>query len=165
MTKHYKATKSFLLSFLSSLLLLASFSSPVLASQGLGLLDSLGGGDDDILDPDDAFQISHDSQPGQFKASWVIAEGHYLYREKMQITTEDSSVKAQPLVMPAGDEKDDPVFNKTLYVFHDFTEVTLPYQYSESGDKEVTFKVKYQGCSEISGICYPPQTKKFTVKI
>jgi thiol:disulfide interchange protein DsbD len=67
--------------------------------------------------------------------------------------------------MPAGDEKDDPVFNKTLYVFHDFAEATLPYQYSESGDKEVTFKVKYQGCSEISGICYPPQTKKFTVKI
>jgi len=160
MTKHYKALKSFLLPFL----LLASFSSPVLASQGLSLLDSLGG-DDDILDPDDAFQISYDSQPGQFKASWVIAEGHYLYREKMQISTEDSSVKAQPLVMPAGDEKDDPVFNKTLFVFHDFTEVTLPYQYTESGDKEVTFKVKYQGCSEISGICYPPQTKKFTVKI
>jgi len=160
MSKHYKALKSFLLSFL----LLASFSSPVLASQGLSLLDSLGG-DDDILDPDDAFQISYDSQPGHFKASWVIAEGHYLYREKMQISTEDSSVKAQPLLMPAGDEKDDPVFNKTLYVFHDFTEVTLPYQYTESGDKEVTFKVKYQGCSEISGICYPPQTKKFTVKI
>ena len=161
MTKLFKA----LISILPSLLLLASFSFPLHASQGLSLLDSLGGGDDDILDPDDAFQISYDSQPGQFKASWVIAEGHYLYRDKMQITTEDSSVKAQPLVMPAGDEKDDPVFNKTLYVYHDFTEVTLPYQYTESGDKEVTFKVKYQGCSEISGICYPPQTKKFTVKI
>jgi thiol:disulfide interchange protein DsbD len=37
--------------------------------------------------------------------------------------------------------------------------------YSTTGDKEVTFKVKYQGCSEISGICYPPQTKKFTVKL
>ncbi len=160
MTKLYKALKSFLLSFL----LLASFSSPVLASQGLSLLDSLGG-NDDILDPDDAFQISYDSQPGQFKASWIIAEGHYLYRDKMQISTEDSGIKAQPLVMPAGDEKDDPVFNKILYVFHDSAEVTLPYQYTESGDKEVTFKVKYQGCSEISGICYPPQTKKFTVKI
>ena len=165
MTKLFKAQISILPSFLLSLLLLASFSLPAMASQGLSLLDSLGGGDDDILDPDDAFQISYDSQPGQFKASWIIAEGHYLYREKMQITTEESSVKAQPLVMPVGDEKDDPVFNKTLYVYHDFTEVTLPYQYTESGDKEVTFKVKYQGCSEISGICYPPQTKKFTVKI
>ncbi|MCW8852086.1 MAG: protein-disulfide reductase DsbD, partial [Gammaproteobacteria bacterium] len=70
-----------------------------------------------------------------------------------------------PLVMPQGDAKDDPIFNKTLYVFHNLADVALPYQYNDSGDKEVTFKVKYQGCSEISGICYPPQTKKFTVKL
>ena len=67
--------------------------------------------------------------------------------------------------MPAGDAKDDPVFNKTLYVFHHSADATLPYQYTDNGDKEVTFKVKYQGCSEISGICYPPQNKQFTVTL
>ena len=111
MTKHYKALKS----FLSSLLLLASFSSPVLASQGLGLLDSLGGAEDDILEPDDAFKISYDSQPGLFKVSWVIADGHYLYREKMQITTDETSVNSNPLVMPQGDAKDDPIFLEILF--------------------------------------------------
>jgi thiol:disulfide interchange protein DsbD len=155
-------------SFISFLLLLC-FSLPLWAAQGLNLLDSLGGGDD-ILDPDDAFQISYDSQPGQFKVNWIIADGHYLYRDKMQITTDDADVISKPLIMPAGDEKDDPVFNKTLYVFHNFADVTLPYQYTntgnnDSGDKEVTFKVKYQGCSEIAGICYPPQTKQYTVKL
>jgi len=129
------------------------------------LLDSLGGGQDDILHPDDAFQINYDSQPGQFKAAWVIAEGHYLYRDKVQITTDEAGINSKPLVMPAGEAKDDPIFNKTLHVFHNFANATLPYTYSGNGDKEVTFKVKYQGCSEISGICYPPQTKKFTVKI
>ena len=101
--------------FISSLLLLLSFclaSSALHADESFSLLDSLGGGQDDILDPDEAFQISHESLPGQFKVSWTIAEGHYLYRDKMQITTDESDVKTRPLVLPAGEEKDDPVFNK-----------------------------------------------------
>lgn len=155
--------------FFISIFLLLSFSltatSVVQAEESFNLLDSLGGADDDILAPDDAFKISYDSQPGQFKVNWIIADGHYLYRDKIKITTDETSVNSKPLVMPQGEAKDDPVFNKTLYVFHHLADATLPYQYTDSGDKEVTFKVKYQGCSEISGICYPPQTKKFTVKL
>lgn len=155
-------------SFITFLLLLAfSFtpSLPVWAEEGFSLLDGLGGGQDDILDPDDAFKISFDSQPGQFKVNWIIADGHYLYRDKIQITTDDTEIESKPLVMPTGEAKDDPIFNQTLYVFHHFADATLPYQFSNDGDKDVTFKVRYQGCSEISGICYPPQTKQFTVKL
>jgi thiol:disulfide interchange protein DsbD len=157
------------LKFLTSFLLLISFSlapsSFALAEENFNLLDSLGGAEDDILDPDDAFKISYDSQPGLFKVSWEIADGHYLYRDKMQITTDEPGINSNSLIMPQGDAKDDPIFNKTLYVFHNSVEIALPYQYNDNGDKEATFKVKYQGCSEISGICYPPQTKKFTVKL
>lgn len=145
--------------------LLLSFSQPLLAEEGFNLLDNLGGSQDDILDPDDAFAVSYDSQPGQFRVDWVIAEGHYLYKDKIRITTEDSAVIPQALDVPGGEAKDDPIFKKTLYVFHDSAKATLNYQYTGSGDKDVTFKVRYQGCSEISGICYPPQTKKFTVKL
>jgi len=150
---------------LFSFLLLLIISLPVYADESFNLLDSLGGADDDILEVDDAFQVNYDSQPGQFKVNWTIADGHYLYRDKMQITTDETSVNSKSLVMPQGEAKDDPIFNKTLYVFHHFVDATLPYQYTHNGDKEVTFKVKYQGCSEISGICYPPQTRKFTVKL
>ena len=161
MTTALKSFFTFLLIAIFSLPL----SSPLWAADGFNLLDSLGGIEDDILDPEDAFQISYDSQPGRFNANWVIAEGHYLYRDKMQITTDDTAITKNSLVMPKGDSKDDPIFHKTLFVFHNFADVVLPYQYTGNGDKEVTFKVKYQGCSEISGICYPPQTKKFTVKL
>jgi thiol:disulfide interchange protein DsbD len=158
-----KTSKS-LFSFLLLLTISLSPSLPLWAAEGFNLLDNLGG-QDDILEPDEAFQISYDSQPGQFKVSWVIAEGHYLYRDKMQITANDAAVVSQPLLMPPGEAKEDPVFNKTLHVFHDFAEATLPYQYTDSGDKDVTFNVKYQGCSEVSGICYPPQTRQFTVRL
>ncbi len=157
--------KSFIPKSLLSFLLLLSISLPVGAAESFNLLDSLGGADDGILDVDDAFQVDHDSQPGQFKVNWLIADGHYLYRDKMQITTDDPGVIIKPLKMPAGEAKEDPVFNKTLHVFHHFADATLPYHYSNDGDKDVTFKVKYQGCSEISGICYPPQTRKFTVRL
>ncbi|MEA1988230.1 MAG: protein-disulfide reductase DsbD [Pseudomonadota bacterium] len=150
-------------SFLSFLLLL-NISLPVSAAESFNLLDGLGG-QDDILDVDDAFKVSHKTQPGKFVVNWVIADGHYLYRDKMQITTSDPDVITKPLQMPAGEEKEDPVFNKTLFVFHNFTDAALPYHYANDGDKDVTFKVKYQGCSEISGICYPPQTRKFTVSL
>ena len=156
--------KSFLSRLLLSFLLLLSISLPVGAAEGFNLLDSLGG-EDDILDVDDAFQINYDSQPGQFNVNWLIADGHYLYRDKMQITTDDASISPNPLIIPAGEAKEDPIFNKTLHVFHHLADVSLPYQYTDNGDKDVTFKVKYQGCSEISGICYPPQTKTFTVSI
>ena len=149
--------------FLSFILLL-SISLPVSAVESFNLLDGLGG-QDDILDVDDAFKVNYDSQPGQFAVNWVIADGHYLYRDKMQITTSDPGVITKPLQMPAGEAKEDPIFNKTLHVFHHFTDATLPYHFSNDGDKDVTFKVKYQGCSEISGICYPPQTRKFTVRL
>ena len=161
MTKTLKSLTSFLLLISFSL----APSSFALADENFNLLDSLGGAEDDILDPDDAFKISYDTQPGLFKVNWEIADGHYLYRDKMQVTTEEPGINSNSLIMPQGDAKDDPIFNKTLYVFHNNVEIALPYQYNNSGDKEATFKVKYQGCSEISGICYPPQTKKFTVKL
>ena len=161
MMTHTKSPFSFLL----LMLLCLPLSLPVWAAEGFSLLDSLGGGQDDILDPDDAFRINIDSQPGQFKVNWVIADGHYLYRNKIKIITNDTDVVAKNLIMPAGESKEDPVFNETLYVFHHAADATLPYQYTHDGDKDVTFKVKYQGCSEISGICYPPQTKEFTFKL
>ncbi len=134
--------------------------------QGLNLLDDLGlDGGDEILDPEVAFQISTDPRSNAFIADWTIAEGHYLYQDKMAITVEGDNITTDALVLSEAESKFDPIFNKQLYVYHYAAQVTLPYTYNTSNDSEATFKVKYQGCSEISGICYPPQTKKFVVKL
>ncbi len=132
--------------------------------KGLDLLDLGLGGEDDILEPDQAFQLSTNSNEKGFTASFVIAEGHYLYQDKMQITTDSADVTTAPMQLSPGEEKDDPIFNKKLTVYHNFAEVTLPYL-GTNGDSQASFKVKYQGCSEISGICYPPQTREFTVRL
>ena len=50
------------------------------------LFDDLGfGGQDDILEVNDAFHLSTDIEGNSFVARWIIAEGHYLYQNKMEI--------------------------------------------------------------------------------
>ena len=129
------------------------------------LFSDLGlGGDDDILEVDDAFKLETGIEDDRFIARWVIADGHYLYRDKMDIVSDDKTLNTFPLQLTPGEEKYDPIFNKMLYVYHQDAEVALPFS-NEDGGKQVTFKVKYQGCSEISGICYPPQTRDISVRL
>ena len=156
--KHY-------LSLASLLLATSLFQQAALASGG-SLFDSLGmNNQDDILDVDEAFKLSTETTGNTFIAHLQITEGHYLYRDKVQILIDDPEVQPGQLQLPEGESKNDPVFNEVLYVFHHDTEAVLPFQYTGSGDKTVVFKVKYQGCSEIAGICYPPQTKLINVTL
>nr|MDA3868674.1 protein-disulfide reductase DsbD [Gammaproteobacteria bacterium] len=154
---------------LSSLVLILStglFHQPVMAAGSSGLFDSFGmNSQDDILDVDEAFKLDTEIKNNTFVARWQITEGHYLYRDKTRILTDDPEVRTGKLQLPAGEAKDDPIFNATLFVYHQDVAVELPFSYSGVEDREVVFNVKYQGCSEISGICYPPQTRAVSVKL
>ena len=124
-----------------------------------------GGGADEILEPDQAFILSTTSEAGQVIASWEIAEGHYLYRDKIKIIADtDSKFSTGELQVAEGELKHDEYFGD-IYVFHHQAQAILPITSIENGVKAVNFKVKYQGCSEISGICYPPITKEVSLKL
>jgi thioredoxin:protein disulfide reductase len=82
----------------------------------------------------------------------------------MAISTDDAAVKTGQLQLSEAEPKQDPVFNKLLHVYHHEAIVTLPLTILH-GDKDAVFKVKYQGCSEVAGICYPPQTRTITVHL
>jgi len=130
-----------------------------------GLFDDLGlGGEDDILDVDDAFMLSTEITDAGFVARWIIADGHYLYRDKMEISTDDAAISEGPLQLSEAEPKQDPVFNKLLHVYHHEAIVTLPISFKH-GDRDAVFKVRYQGCSETAGICYPPQTRTISAHL
>ncbi len=154
-------------STLSLFLIFASIAplQPLHAENALQGLDLFGmGGQDEILDPDQAFKLTSSTDEKGLTINWEIAEGHYLYQDKMQVTTGSTDVTTGTLKTSPAEEKDDPIFNKILKVYHDSAEVSLPFLSTNEG-KTATFKVKYQGCSEISGICYPPQSKDIVVKL
>ncbi|MFW2374606.1 MAG: protein-disulfide reductase DsbD [Gammaproteobacteria bacterium] len=124
-----------------------------------------GGGADDILEPDQAFILSTRSEAGQVVAHWEIAEGHYLYRDKIKIIADDNSrVSTGELQIEEGELKHDEYFGD-IYVFHHEVQASLPITAIKNEAESVNFKVKYQGCSEISGICYPPITKDISLKL
>ncbi len=157
-----------LIALLSTLLLLASFqvahaSNPFNAIGGLSDDIGLGGGDE-ILDPDDAFVLKTWSENGRVFAQWDIADGHYLYRDKSSISAADDTLITKDFAIDPGELKHDEFFGE-IHVFHNSATASIAVDNVKDGVKNASFKVKYQGCSEISGICYPPITKTVTLDV
>lgn len=126
-----------------------------------GLLDSLGLGNDFETPPDvdEVFIFSAQIQdPQTLLARWQIAEGNYLYRDKIQFEIiGNDNVQLSAFSLPAGENKMDEIFGLSEVYHHD-TEVVLPIRRSKES-QQITLKAHYQGCSETFNICYPPTNK------
>ncbi len=125
-----------------------------------------GGQEDEVLDPDVAFRFSAIALDADtILARWEIAPGHYLYKNKFKFGVKnEKQIGLNNVTLPPGDEKDDEFFGR-LEVYHDLLEVTLPLARKEATATSAELAVTYQGCSEITGICYPPQKKQLAVEL
>jgi thioredoxin:protein disulfide reductase len=126
-----------------------------------GLLDKLGLDNDFDIPPtvDEAFDFSAQiKDPQTLLARWNIAEGNYLYRDKIRFEIVDNSqVQIAALSLPAGENKMDEIFGLTEVYPHS-TEIVLPLNRNNTAQK-IELKAYYQGCSETFHICYPPTEK------
>lgn len=110
-----------------------------------------------FLNPEQAFIFSAQVVDGHtLKASWDIAEGYYLYREKFnfELTQAGDGVRLKPAIFPPGQTKVDESFGK-MEVYHKRVEVLLPLERLNTQAQSVELKVGYQGCAD-KGFCYPP---------
>lgn len=149
--------------FLFLLLLLTAFG----AQARPGLLDSLGLSNDIEVPPDvdEAFIFSAQTQdPQTILARWVIADGNYLYRDKIRFEIiEKDQVQLLTFSLPSGENKMDETFGLTE-VYHRDTDVVLPLKRTAI-NQQITLKAYYQGCSETFGICYPPTEKEILISL
>ncbi len=135
-------------------LVFATFLSGFLpAVQAVSPLESLlDAHQEDPLPPDEAFQLqlSRSAENKGYIAQWTIADGYYLYREKMNI-----SAAGQLAVMdkPIGNTITDEFFGTTQIFRH---QVQVPFRLTAINE---TIEVRYQGCADL-GICYPPIVKQ-----
>ncbi|MCD1645087.1 protein-disulfide reductase DsbD [Aurantimonas coralicida] len=88
---------------------------------------------------------------GGVELRWTIAEGYYLYRDKIAATSPTG--ESIRLDLPRGETKNDPNFG-AMEVFHDAATATLAS--APAGLREIA--VSFQGCQE-NGICYRPVTR------
>lgn len=121
----------------------------------------LGKPEDEILDPDEAFQFSNQIVDGNtVSAEWIIAEGYYLYQDKIKFQLQDTqAVSLGAIELPVGEIKNDEFFGK-VEVLHNQAKARVHLLRFTSDPATATLNATYQGCSEILGICYPPITKK-----
>jgi thiol:disulfide interchange protein DsbD len=116
----------------------------------------------ELLAPDEAFQLSTKlNKTGKLEANWVIAEGYYLYRSKIKITTQTDGVTLGETLLPKGKIKEDDYFGKTEIYRHTL-KTTTPFSAEAATTESLIFSITYQGCADI-GVCYPPQKKQVSL--
>lgn len=121
--------------------------------------------EDDLLEPDKAFALTtRVVDANTLEASWKIAPGYYLYRDKLKFEPLDAAIALKPAVLPAGKVKEDQFFGKTeIYIKN--VKVRLPIERRPDGAHEARLKIVAQGCNEPIGVCYPPITKEIRFKL
>jgi thioredoxin:protein disulfide reductase len=117
---------------------------------------------DDFLPVDAAFALETVADgPDRVRLRWTIADGYYLYRERMTATTTSEQARLGALSLPTGKLKNDEFFGEQE-VYYDELVATLPVSRAGTSEFQLPLKVTFQGCAE-AGLCYPPETKTLNV--
>ncbi|MBI3546333.1 MAG: protein-disulfide reductase DsbD [Gammaproteobacteria bacterium] len=118
---------------------------------------------EDLLEADQAFSLStrvvNDST---LEASWKIAPGYYMYRDKFKFEALDGALVKKP-IFPHGKIKQDPLFGATE-TYIKSVKVRLPIE-RQGNTQSLRLKITAQGCNEPVGVCYPPIVKQVDFKL
>ena len=142
-------------------------------AKGLSLADELGitglGAANEPLHPDEAFAFDITASDKQtLNARWDIQEGHYLYQHKIKFAVVDpaTGITLGKAALPKGKEENDQYFGD-IVIYNKPFDVKVPILLASAigSADEVTIKTTYQGCSKLTGICYPPQHKTQKVNL
>lgn len=113
--------------------------------------------EEDFLPPDVAFRVGAHIDGEVIRVRWVIADGYYLYRNKIDVRAESPDLIVHPAQLPPGTHQMDPLFGMQE-VYLQQVEATVPFQRMDFGAHPLEIKVSYQGCAQ-AGLCYPVISK------
>ncbi|MFI3158255.1 MAG: protein-disulfide reductase DsbD [Methylococcaceae bacterium] len=121
--------------------------------------------EDELLQPDQAFEFfASVKDEHTLHVNWRIAEGYYLYREKVQLELINADgVKPGIYDIPRGAPKQDEAFGQ-VETFHDELAFDLPLIRSSQSAQTISLQAKYQGCAD-RGVCYPPMSKNIDLAL
>lgn len=122
------------------------------------IFDGFNSAPNKLLEAEQAFKLSAQMDDTQnIQLSWQIADGYYLYRDKIKLNLEPDTIKLSPVIFPAGTIKQDEIFGRTLVYYQHLT-LTQGLLGTPSDTTEIKLTINFQGCAEI-GVCYPPMSK------
>jgi thiol:disulfide interchange protein DsbD len=116
-----------------------------------------------LLPPEQAFRLSARALDTRtLEANFVIANGYYLYRDKLRFALETDGRQLQATSLPPGKLKDDEFFGR-VETYRDRVVVRLPMREPAAG-QSVTLRTESQGCAD-AGVCYPPTVQRLTLAV
>jgi thioredoxin:protein disulfide reductase len=115
------------------------------------------------LPPERAFRFSARAlNPETIETRFSIADGYYLYRDRIHFSVEPATAVLTAPALPEGKLKEDQFFGR-VQTYRDSLMVTLALKDTAPGQKVVVV-AESQGCADV-GICYPPQVQRVTVAL
>ncbi len=110
----------------------------------------------EFLPVNEAFMLTIQAvSQNSVSADFRVAEGYYLYRNKIQFTTSPAD-SIESIALPSGRVKQDPYFGEVEIYEADFT-APVGFLRDMAG---LTLHASYQGCAN-DGICYAPVKQTF----
>ncbi len=119
--------------------------------------------DEELLPPEEAFNLSAWVEGDQLVTEYQIAPGYYMYRERFDFKVESSDAPARFDVaqIPDGKIKQDEFFG-AMETYRDSVRIVLPLLFDGPSASSLQVKAISQGCADI-GVCYPPQKQALAV--
>jgi thioredoxin:protein disulfide reductase len=115
------------------------------------------------LSPDKAFRFSARAlNPQTIETRFTIADGYYLYRDRIHFSVEPATAVLTVPPLPEGKVKEDQFFGR-VQTYRGSVMLNLALKDTTPGQKIVVV-AESQGCADV-GICYPPQVQRVTVPL
>jgi len=144
---------------------------PAAPATGTDLGRLLGFGvEDKIPSTEEAFRFTAEvAAPDLLRLTWRIADGTFLYQEKLRIALADNpQVTLGPYELPTAEIKPGMVrpngTTGAVALYRHRIDLPLPLMRSTPEATELDLVVRYQGCAE-RGICYPPVTRRVALDL
>jgi thiol:disulfide interchange protein DsbD len=113
------------------------------------------------LPPDRAFRFSARLIDARtVEARFMVADGYYLYRDKIHFAVEPAAAGLTVPPLPEGKVKEDQFFGR-VETYRGDVVVNLALRDPKPG-QQIVIAAESQGCADI-GICYPPTTHRVTL--
>ncbi|WP_110455819.1 protein-disulfide reductase DsbD [Shewanella algidipiscicola] len=102
-----------------------------------------------LMPVDEAFVFDFKQQDQHLELSWVIADGYYMYRDKLKFEADGATLGE--IQLPSGKAHTDEYFGEQQ-VYYTYVEIPLAIKQAANNS---TLSVTFMGCAE-GKLCYPP---------
>ena len=111
----------------------------------------------ELMPVDQAFAFDFKQEGNQVKLNWVIADGYYMYRDKLKFSVNGAELGT--IALPKGKPHNDEYFGEQEVYY---TYVDIPVGLKQA-DEKATLTVTFMGCAE-GKLCYPPTKREVVLK-